>query len=140
MSRSAPRCTLPAGVSRRVMEQSIRYLKTSDGVRVAWASAGKGPTLIKTANWLTHLEYDLESPVWRHWIRFFADHFHFIRHDERGCGMTEWDVGDLSFPRWVEDVDPNSNRAGRQNKEPTGSLVRVSQRIDPLHDYYQGGL
>jgi pimeloyl-ACP methyl ester carboxylesterase/DNA-binding CsgD family transcriptional regulator len=54
---------------------------------------------------MTHLEYEWESPVWRHWIRFFSDHFRFIRHDERGCGMTDWNVGDLSFERWIEDLE-----------------------------------
>jgi pimeloyl-ACP methyl ester carboxylesterase len=85
--------------------QRIRYLRTADGVQLAWAEAGAGPTLIKAANWMTHLEYEWESPVWRHWIRFFSDHFRFIRHDERGCGMTDWNVGDLSFERWVEDLE-----------------------------------
>jgi pimeloyl-ACP methyl ester carboxylesterase/DNA-binding CsgD family transcriptional regulator len=85
--------------------QRIRYLRTPDGVRLAWAEAGAGPVLVKAANWLTHLDYDWESPVWRHWIRFFSSHFRFIRHDERGCGMTDWDVGDLSFARWVEDLE-----------------------------------
>jgi pimeloyl-ACP methyl ester carboxylesterase/DNA-binding CsgD family transcriptional regulator len=85
--------------------QRIRYLRTADGVQLAWAEAGSGPTLIKAANWMTHLEYEWESPVWRHWMRFFSDHFHFIRHDERGCGMTDWNVGDLSFDRWVEDLE-----------------------------------
>jgi pimeloyl-ACP methyl ester carboxylesterase/DNA-binding CsgD family transcriptional regulator len=85
--------------------QRIRYVRTEDGVQLAWAEAGTGPVLIKAANWLTHLEYEWESPVWRHWIRFFSDHFRFIRHDERGCGMTDWDVSDLSFERWVEDLE-----------------------------------
>ena len=85
--------------------QRIRYLRTADGVQLAWAEAGTGPTLIKAANWMTHLEYEWESPVWRHWMRFFSDHFRFIRHDERGCGMTDWNVGDLSFERWVEDLE-----------------------------------
>jgi len=85
--------------------QRIRYLRTRDGVQLAWAEAGQGPLLIKAANWLTHLEYDLESPVWRHWIRFFSEHFHFVRYDERGCGMTDWHVGDLSFERWVDDLE-----------------------------------
>ena len=66
--------------------QRIRYLSTADGVQLAWAEAGAGPVLIKAANWLTHLEYEWESPVWRHWIRFFTDHFRFVRYDERGCG------------------------------------------------------
>jgi pimeloyl-ACP methyl ester carboxylesterase/DNA-binding CsgD family transcriptional regulator len=85
--------------------QRIRYLRTADGVQLAWAEAGSGPTLIKAANWLTHLEYEWESPVWRHWIRFFSEHFRFVRHDERGCGMTDWNVGDLSFGRWIEDLE-----------------------------------
>jgi pimeloyl-ACP methyl ester carboxylesterase/DNA-binding CsgD family transcriptional regulator len=85
--------------------QRIRYVRTPDGVRLAWAEAGSGPTLIKAANWMTHLEYEWESPVWRHWIRFFSENFHYIRHDERGCGMTDWNVGDLSFARWVEDLE-----------------------------------
>ena len=85
--------------------QRIRYLRTGDGVQLAWAEAGHGPLLIKAANWLTHLEYDWESPVWRHWIEFFSEHFHFVRYDERGCGMTDWNVGDLSFDRWVSDLE-----------------------------------
>jgi pimeloyl-ACP methyl ester carboxylesterase/DNA-binding CsgD family transcriptional regulator len=85
--------------------QRIRYVRTADGVQLAWAEAGTGPVLIKAANWLTHLEYDLESPVWRHWIHFFSEHFRFVRYDERGCGMTDWQVGDLSFARWVEDLE-----------------------------------
>jgi len=85
--------------------QRIRYLRTADGVQLAWAEAGAGSTLIKAANWMTHLEYEWESPVWRHWIRFFSEHFRYIRHGERGCGMTDWNVGDLSFARWVEDLE-----------------------------------
>jgi pimeloyl-ACP methyl ester carboxylesterase/DNA-binding CsgD family transcriptional regulator len=80
-------------------------LRTRDGVQVAWAEAGAGPVLIKAANWMTHLDYEWESPVWRHWIRFFSSNFRFIRYDERGCGMTDWNVGDLGFERWVEDLE-----------------------------------
>jgi pimeloyl-ACP methyl ester carboxylesterase/DNA-binding CsgD family transcriptional regulator len=85
--------------------QRIRYLRTGDGVRLAWAEAGRGPVLVKAANWLTHLDYDWESPVWRHWIHFFTEHFRFVRYDERGCGMTDWEVGDLTVGRWVEDLE-----------------------------------
>mgnify|MGYP006172718901 CR=1 FL=1 len=85
--------------------QRIRYLPTPDGVRLAWAEAGEGPVLVKAANWLTHLEYEWESPVWRHWIRFFTGHFRYIRFDERGCGMSDWNVGDLSPDRWRQDLE-----------------------------------
>ena len=87
------------------MMQSIRYLKTRDGVRLAWASLGRGAPLVKAANWLSHLTYDLESPVWRHWIEFLSDHYRLIRYDERGCGMSDWDVADLSPGRWGEDLE-----------------------------------
>lgn len=86
------------------MQQSIRYLRTKDGVQLAWAAMGTGRPLVKAANWLTHLQYDLESPVWKHWIRFFAKHFRFIRYDERGCGMTQWQVADVSFANWIDDL------------------------------------
>jgi pimeloyl-ACP methyl ester carboxylesterase/DNA-binding CsgD family transcriptional regulator len=74
-------------------------------VRIAWAASGDGPPLIKGATWLTHLNYDLESPIWRHWFEFFTAYFRFIRYDERGCGMTDWEVEDLSPARWVEDFE-----------------------------------
>jgi pimeloyl-ACP methyl ester carboxylesterase/DNA-binding CsgD family transcriptional regulator len=104
--------------------QRIRYLRTPDGVQLAWAEAGAGPTLIKAANWMTHLEYEWESPVWRHWIHFFSEHFRFVRHDERGCGMTDWNVGDLSFARWVEDLEAVVDVAGP--RDPF-ALLGISQ-------------
>jgi pimeloyl-ACP methyl ester carboxylesterase/DNA-binding CsgD family transcriptional regulator len=104
--------------------QRVRYVRSRDGVKLAWAEAGSGPALIKAANWLTHLGYDLESPVWRHWVRFFADNFHFIRHDERGCGMTDWNVGDVTMERWVEDLEAVIDAA--QPKEPF-TLLGISQ-------------
>ena len=85
--------------------QRIRYLRTTDGVQLAWAEAGSGPVLVKAANWLTHLEYEWESPIWRHWMRFFSEHFRFVRFDERGCGMTGRNVGKLSLDQWVADLE-----------------------------------
>jgi pimeloyl-ACP methyl ester carboxylesterase/DNA-binding CsgD family transcriptional regulator len=104
--------------------QRIRYLGTSDGVRLAWADAGAGPTLVKASNWLTHLEYEWQSPVWRHWISFFSDHFRFVRYDERGCGMTDAKTGDLSLERWVEDLEAVVEAA-----DPPGpfALLGISQ-------------
>lgn len=104
--------------------QRIRYVRTSDGIQLAWADAGAGPVMIKAANWLTHLEYEWESPVWRHWIRFFSDNFRYIRYDERGCGMTDLNVGDLSVERWVEDVEDVVAAADLQ--EPF-SMLGISQ-------------
>jgi pimeloyl-ACP methyl ester carboxylesterase/DNA-binding CsgD family transcriptional regulator len=87
------------------MSHDVRFVHTPDQVSLAWTGSGRGMPLVKAATWLTHLQYDLESPVWRHWTRFFGEHFRYVRYDERGCGMSDWQVGDLSFPRWVEDLE-----------------------------------
>src|SRR5712691_11049020 len=104
--------------------QRVRYLQTSDGLRLAWAEAGSGPPLVRAATWLTHLEYDWDSPVWRHWIHLFSDHFRFIRYDERGCGMSEWNTSGLSFERWAADLEEVVDAAAV--REPF-SLLGISQ-------------
>ena len=98
--------------------QRIQYVTASDGLRLAWADAGEGPLVVKASNWLTHLEYDWDSPVWRHWIRFFSAHFRFVRFDERGCGMSDWSAGDLSLDRWVADLEAVVDAA-----KPTGPVI-----------------
>jgi pimeloyl-ACP methyl ester carboxylesterase/DNA-binding CsgD family transcriptional regulator len=87
------------------LRQRIRYVTASDGARLAWAESGSGPVLVKAANWLTHLEYEWESPVWKHWLEFFSEHFRFVRYDERGCGMSEWRDAELNMERWASDLD-----------------------------------
>src|SRR5260370_27784396 len=86
----------------RMSRQTIRYLRTSDDVRIAWAEAGRGPTLVKASNLLSHLEFEWESPVFRHWMHFFSDHFHFVRYDDRGCGMTDSNTSNLSLERCTD--------------------------------------
>jgi pimeloyl-ACP methyl ester carboxylesterase/DNA-binding CsgD family transcriptional regulator len=109
---------------QKATRQRIRYLHTPDGVKLAWAEAGTGPVLVKAANWLTHLEYEWESPVWRHWMQFFSEHFRFIRYDERGCGMTDWNAGNLSIDTWVRDLESVVDAAGVQ--QPF-TLLGISQ-------------
>lgn len=87
------------------MRQQSHYTLGDDGVRLAWAEMGHGPPLVKAATWLTHLQYDLESPVWAHWLHFLGGRFRYIRYDERGCGMSDREAGDLSLSRWVEDLE-----------------------------------
>src|SRR3954466_6083407 len=87
------------------MRQTVRYTRASDGVRLAWAESGAGMPLVKAATWLTHLEYDLDSPVWRHWTDFLSSRFRYIRYDERGCGMSDWDIRDLTLERRVDDLE-----------------------------------
>src|SRR6185503_4092320 len=106
--------------------------KSVDGTAIAWAHAGDGPSLVKAGNWLTHLEYDAKSPIWQHWIRFLADHYRFIRYDERGCGMSDRNVAELSLDASVQDLeavvaaarpgDPLCRRSPREGVAP--HLVR----------------
>jgi len=87
------------------MRQKIRILRSTDGVNLAWATAGSGPALIRASTWLTHLEFDWDSPVWRHWLDFLAGHFTLIRYDEPGSGLSDWDVEDLGWRRWAGDFE-----------------------------------
>src|SRR6267142_5802916 len=89
----------------RLREQRIQFCTTADGARIAYATVGDGPPLVKAANWLSHLEFDWRSPVWRHLLKEFARDHSFIRYDERGNGLSDWNVSDLSFNAWVEDLD-----------------------------------
>jgi pimeloyl-ACP methyl ester carboxylesterase/DNA-binding CsgD family transcriptional regulator len=102
----------------KTLRQQIRYVTASDGTRLAWAQAGQGPTLVKAANWLTHLEFEWHSPVWKHWLEFFSTHFHFIRYDERGCGMSEWRPRELSLDQWASDLEAVIDAA-----QPEGPLI-----------------
>ncbi len=85
--------------------QRIAFCRAADGVRLAYAVAGDGPPLVRAANWMTHLGYDTESPVWRHWVRDMSLRHKFIRYDERGCGLSDWDAADFTFSDWVADLE-----------------------------------
>lgn len=75
------------------------------GVRIAYSSLGEGPPLVKTANWLSHLEFDWQSPVWRPWLEGLQQNHTLIRYDERGCGLSDRHVTDFSFEAWVRDLE-----------------------------------
>jgi pimeloyl-ACP methyl ester carboxylesterase/DNA-binding CsgD family transcriptional regulator len=94
------------------MEQEIRFCTAPDGVRLAWARHGRGPPLVKTANWLTHLEFDWESPVWRHWLEGLGERHTLVRYDERGCGLSDREIGELSLEGWVADLETVVDAAG----------------------------
>ena len=92
--------------------QDIRFSVTQDGVRLAWASIGDGPPLVKASNWLTHLDFEWGSPIWQHWWTELSKHHRVIRYDERGNGMSQRDVPDVSFDTWVRDLEAVVDAAG----------------------------
>jgi pimeloyl-ACP methyl ester carboxylesterase len=89
----------------RAPPQDIHFCTTSDGVRIAYALAGQGPSLVKTANWLNHLEYDWQSPIWSHLLHVLAADHRLIRYDARGNGLSDWEVDDISFDAFVRDLE-----------------------------------
>ena len=88
------------------VRQQIRFVQSRDGVRLAYACSGQGePVMVKAATWLSHLELDWGSPVWRHLLESLSGMGTFVRYDERGCGLSDWMVPDLAFERWVDDLE-----------------------------------
>jgi pimeloyl-ACP methyl ester carboxylesterase/DNA-binding CsgD family transcriptional regulator len=94
--------------------QQIRFCKAPDGTRIALATMGKGPPLLRAAHWLSHLEFDARSPVWSHWLRELANGQTYIRYDHRGCGLSDWSAPDLGFSAWVSDLETVADFLGLQ--------------------------
>jgi pimeloyl-ACP methyl ester carboxylesterase/DNA-binding SARP family transcriptional activator len=95
---------------RALRTQRIGFCEARDGTKIAYASVGSGPPLLKAANWLNHLEFDWASPIWGRSFAAIARYRTFIRYDERGCGLSDWDVKDLSFEAFVEDLEAVADR------------------------------
>jgi len=87
------------------LEQTVGYCWTPDRDRIAYASMGAGPPLVKAANWMTHLGFDLVSPVWRHWLQGLSEQHSLLRYDELGCGLSDWDATDYSLDAWVQHLE-----------------------------------
>ena len=86
--------------------QTIKYCRAlMEFLRIAYAISGSGPLLVKSGNWMNHLEYDWESPIWRHVFRGLSRRHTLVRYDPRGTGMSDWDVDTLSLDAWVTDLE-----------------------------------
>ncbi len=104
-------------------DQEIRFVTSPDRVRIACASIGSGPPLVKAPTWLSHVAMDNESPVWRHWWEELARNRRFIRFDQRGCGLSDRDVSTISFETWVTDLESVVDAFGLK----TFALLGMSQ-------------
>ncbi len=99
---AAPICCPPGD---EVPEQHVRYCFARDKARIAYACTGDGPPLVKAANWLNHLELDWAGPVWGRLFRELSEDHMLVRYDERGNGLSDWQVDDLSFEAFVTDLE-----------------------------------
>ena len=105
------------------IQQSVRFCQASDKVHLAVATAGRGMPLVKTANWLNHIEFDWESPVWSPLFSRLAALCQLVRYDERGTGLSERDVPDFSFKAFVHDLETVVDECGLQRF----ALLGISQ-------------
>jgi class 3 adenylate cyclase/pimeloyl-ACP methyl ester carboxylesterase len=104
-------------------EQKIQFCQTRDGVQLAYTRTGQGPPIVKTGNWLTHLEFDLESPIWRHLYRELSSEHTLVRYDARGNGLSDREVPDVTFEHFVDDLEAVVDAAGIERF----ALLGVSQ-------------
>ena len=115
---SAPVTSQAGGQSppleRRKVEHRVSFTTSFDGTRIAFAIAGDGPPLIKVGNYMGHVEYDWDSPVWAHWLEELTRNHTLIYYDERGSGLSDWNAEDVSFEAWVRDLEAVVDAAGLQ--------------------------
>lgn len=110
--------TPPQAMGRRAEDreretrQEIRFCVTPDKVRLAYANVGSGYPLVRVANCFNHLDFEWGSPIWRHWVRDLARGYSLFRYDGRGNGLSEWNVEDVSFDAWVQDLETVVDAAG----------------------------
>src|SRR5262249_32398937 len=107
-----------SGISCR---QEIRFCVTPDKVRIAYATVGSGHPVVKVANCFNHLDFEWESPIWRHWVRDLAKGHSIVRYDGRGNGLSQWDVENVSFEAWVHDLETVTDAAGLEKLALMGS-------------------
>ena len=107
--RAGPRTAAADAVD---LTQEIRFCTAPDGVQLAYSMIGQGPPLMKTGNWMTHLEFDLESPIWRHLYRELAKDRTLVRYDPRGNGLSDRIVEEIAFEAFVRDLEAVVDAAG----------------------------
>ncbi|MBY5868072.1 alpha/beta fold hydrolase [Rhizobium leguminosarum] len=105
------------------LSQTIRFATAEDGTRIAMASCGQGQVILRAAHWLSHVDYDLESPVWRPWLQALSAQNRFVRYDPRGCGLSDRHVFDLSVEAWHADLAA----VAASIEEPRFVLLGLSQ-------------
>lgn len=92
--------------------QKVQFCRSADGTRIAFGTSGSGPPLVRAGHWLTHLEHDWHSPLWRPLLEALSQRYQLTRHDQRGNGLSDWNVASLSLEHFVEDLEAVVDAAG----------------------------
>ncbi len=126
-----PRQGAAPAVRQLLARQKIEFCTSADRVRIAYASVGEGPPLVKAANWLSHLEFDWDAPIWSPLFRELARDHRFVRYDERGNGLSDWDVDEISFDVFVDDLETVTDALGLERF----ALLGISQGASVSIEY-----
>ena len=74
------------------------------GVQIAYSSSGKGLPILKAPNWLNHIEYEVRGPLWSPFLKSFSEKYELIRFDQRGNGLSDWEVEEISEDSMITDM------------------------------------
>jgi class 3 adenylate cyclase/pimeloyl-ACP methyl ester carboxylesterase len=99
-------------ITQAGLHQRVRFATAPDGVQIAWASIGEGPPVLKAPNWLNHLEYEWRSPIWGPVFTELARHCRLVRFDQRGNGLSDWEVEEISHDMMIRDTATVADAAG----------------------------
>jgi pimeloyl-ACP methyl ester carboxylesterase len=112
------------------LSRHVRFCKSVDGVRLAYASDGRGPAMVEVATWLNHLEHDWTSPVWGPRLRELSKQFALTRYDARGCGLSDRTVEHFSFEASLADLEAVVDAAW--NGSRCSAAVRAADLRSPM--------
>ena len=105
------------------MEREVRYCTTEDGVRIAYATTGAGYPLVRGLGWMSHLEFEGRTPLWRATNEALSAHYQFTRYDGRGTGLSDRDIEEFSLETYVADLEAVVDAAGLERF----ALLGISQ-------------
>jgi class 3 adenylate cyclase/pimeloyl-ACP methyl ester carboxylesterase len=110
-------------IAGAAITQRVHFCVAPDGVQIAYANVGTGFPIFKAPNWLNHIEYEWQNPLWGPAFAELAKNHELIRFDQRGGGMSDWDVEDLSEETMAADMEVVANAAGLESF----ALLGISQ-------------
>jgi DNA-binding winged helix-turn-helix (wHTH) protein/pimeloyl-ACP methyl ester carboxylesterase len=87
------------------LKQTVTFCRTKDGINLAVASVGHGPVLVRAGHWGTNIEYDLQNPLTGPLLQRLSSHFHLVRYDGRGTGLSDRDAAEISFATFLDDLE-----------------------------------
>jgi pimeloyl-ACP methyl ester carboxylesterase/DNA-binding winged helix-turn-helix (wHTH) protein len=110
--RFTPARALESAASPLAGDETLHFAASADGTRLAFATAGTGPPVLRAGHWLTHLGHDRSSPLWRPFLDRLETRFALTRYDQRGCGLSDRDLGAATLERFVDDLEAVADAAG----------------------------